>query len=377
LGKDGFFIERQKTMAKSEGGAAGQISMPKPLAKVLLLGGANMPHLPEAPAPDEAVVRFLQAHACRCCGICAGGSERGAFDAATETAASRIKEFGIGLAAFYDVPQERLADVFSAFKEVKHIGAGQTRAAAARPEILFLNGVRLGFLFLSEQDGAGGYACEADFWGDGVFDAVRMLLPQCDHVIVFYRAGLPGMDLPLPELRARCRRLADAGASVVCSVSQDARMGWEEYAQGLIVYGLGVFTDSQDTADGSLAVSVDFERNGKFSYEARLLETQEGVLRFSQSDPLKARVNTQNALLANETAYLAEADRLCLARYESGEDELPGVRARGHKRGGISELMRKKATPAQEEERLQGLLSSPSLRQMTLRALRAEQKAGK
>jgi len=154
-------------------------------------------------------------------------------------------------------------------------------------------------------------------------------------------------------------------------------MGWEEYAQGLIVYGLGVFTDSQDTADGSLAVSVDFERNGKFSYEARLLETQEGVLRFSQSDPLKARVNTQNALLANETAYLAEADRLCLARYESGEDELPGVRARGHKRGGISELLRKKATPAQEEERLQGLLSSPSLRQMTLRALRAEQKAGK
>jgi len=363
-------------MAKSEGGAAAQTVLPKPLAKIALFGGMDILRLPEAPAQDETVRQFLQAHAC-CCGICAGGLERGASGAALKAAASRIREFGIDLAALYDVPWGRLKDVSEAFQEVKRVGAGQNRALADRPEIVFLNGVRLGFLFLSEQNAAGGYACEADFWKDGVFDAVRMLLPQCDHVVVLFRAGLRGMDLPLPELRDRCRRLIDAGASVVCGVAPDTRMGWEEYAQGLIFYGLGALAGPEDAADGPLAVSIGFERNGKLSYEARLLEAKAGVLRFSESEPLKARVNAQNALLANEPAYLKEADRLCLARYESGQDALPGVSARGQKRGIFPGLLQKKAGLEREEANLCRLLFSPSLRQMTLRALNAKQKTGR
>lgn len=357
-------------MAKSEGGAA---ELPKPLAKVVLLGGADASRTAKAPAPDETAGRFLQAHECRCCGICCGGLQNEMQSAGT--AASWMKKTGIDLAALFGVPQERLQETLSVFGNVKIFGAGQNRTAAKRPEILLLKGVRLGFVFLSEQDGgADGLACEEDFWSDGVFDSVRMLLPQCDHVIVLYRAGLPGMDLPLPELRARCRRLAGAGASVVCGIAPDALMGWEEYAEGLIFYGLG---SPNAPGKGALAVSVGFERNGKLTYEARLLEAADGVLRLSESGPLKARINEQNALFASEEAYLAEADRVCVERYETGEDDLPCQEARERKRGVIAGLLRKKEEAGEEEKRLRGLLTGESLRQMTLRALDAKQKAGR
>jgi hypothetical protein len=367
--------EGRADMTKNEESGTVQNSLPEYTAKVLLLGGIDLWRAAGIPAADEAVSALLEGHAYRCSGLCCSMSQNGMRCCVPEAAVSRFRDAKIDLAALSRVPRECLQDVLEMLGSVKSIGAAQSRMLAQRPEIVLSNGVRLGFLYFSEGVNEDGFAYEADFWGDGVSDAVRMLLPQCDHVIILFRAGVQGLKLPLPELRTRCRRLIDAGASIVCGISPDTLMGWEEYGKGLIFYGLGspAQTVSSDVR-GSLAVSVAFQRNGKLSYEACLLEERDGALSYSGDETIKAKINVQNALLADEPAYLAQANKACLERYESDESALLFSETHGQGPGRILGLLLKRKQREKQEEMLHKLLSGQSLRYMTLRALEAKRK---
>jgi poly-gamma-glutamate synthesis protein (capsule biosynthesis protein) len=174
--------------------------------------------------------------------------------------------------------------------------------------------------------------------------------------------------MPLPEWRERYRRLIEAGASAVLGVRSDGPLGWEEYKHGVVFYGLGKLTGN------SIAVSMTFERNGRFTYESRLLETADGKIGFSGDDEQKEAINAKNALLMDEVQYLDEAERACLAFYQAeGYAAAFGTNA---KRGVLSGLLSKKQGDNRriDETMLKDLLTGTSRRYAVLRALNTNER---
>ncbi len=309
-------------------------------ARVLILGGV------EPPAGD---VRFGEALRPL---LSAQQRIVAALHGEDASAAAWAAQAGIGILALAGMRGE--AEI-GLPQGVAAIGAGGTEALATRPQILCVNGVRLGFLSFAEQ-AAGEAAGRADILGLAVYDRVRMLLSQCDHVLVLVRAGLDEGELPLPEWRARYRRFIDAGASVVADTG--AAKGWEAYQSGLVFYGLG----APNGAD-SLGLFLTLRPNGRLDYEVRALSGAGGAIDLSANDAFRARIDAQNALLTDGAAYARAADAMCLALYEKNESQ--------QKRG----LFGAFSPRIDAEERLCALLGSESRRRMALRALRLKRAA--
>ena len=274
----------------------------------------------------------------------------GALHQSDLTAATWLMQAGAGLISLAGMRGESADASALGFIGATAIGAGETEAMANRPFILCINGIRLGFVSFAEQR-AGVFSGKADALRLMAFDQVRMLLNECDHVIVLVRAGLDQAELPLPEWRARYRRWIDAGASAV--VDTGNAKGWEAYKNGLIFYGLG----SPASAD-SLGLFLTLRRNGRLDYEARALQNTAGVLNASVNEKFKQHINAQNRLYTDEKAYLRAVDEMCRRLYCEQEST--------QKRGVLGLF----SSHADEEQRLLSLLENESLRLMTLRALR-------
>ena len=321
-------------------------------ARVLLLGGVGA-RSGVAPFTDAALQADCEAHDLRV----------SALSACDGFTAAWLKQNGVDVVSLAGMQGGQAEEIADALGEVKHVGAGQTEALANAPVVLCVNDVRIGFLAFSERR-AGGFDGRADILGLAVYDHVHMLLSQCDHVIVLVSAGLEGGELPLPEWRARYRRLIDAGASAV--VDTGSVKGWEAYKHGLIFYGLG-----EPTASASLMLSLTLLQNGRLRYEARALKSAGGKIGYSTDETEKQRINEQNILYLNEAAYLAAADAMCRRYYEEHEEP--------HKRGFLEALLgiRGEAERQAEETRLNDLLGNESRRLAMLRALSARRSAAK
>lgn len=362
-----------ESMARSETGMPEQKAIPEPLTNILLLGGAGPLKDAAAPMLAEDVRSLFGASDLRCGALFCDSNTQGGSGETGQNAVEWLKNTGIGLVSLCGVLQEDLQGTLDALGAVKALGVGTNQALANRAEVMQVNGVRFGFIVLNECPGdRERYAPEADILEADAFDRVRKLLPQCDHIVVFVRAGIPGYGLLLPEWRARCKRLIKAGASVVAVSEPDALMGWEEYENGLILYGLGTLADDRaDMAGKSLAVSLTLKTNRVFSYEANLLETSGNRVAFSTDETAKSELNAKNALLLDEAGYLAEAERRALKYYEDGEFALLFGDKEEHRRGPIASLLHPKTpeTHREAEEQLRQLLLDESKRQVVLSAL--------
>ena len=341
-----------------------------PTMKLLLLGGVGPLSPSSPPSMDAALSALLAAHDLIALALLADTASEDSSVGGTAAAewASGIGADFVSLAGLEGGMFPKMSTLAGG---IDSIGAGETEVEAFRPLIRNDNGVRIGVLALSERR-VGGFDGRADILHPLVYDRVRMLQAQCDHVIVFCHAGLPKASLPLPEWRARFRRLVDCGASVVVGQPPSGVSGWEEYRQGLVFYGLGTLADDRGGADArSLALSLTLGQNGRFAYETRLLEREGGILRMSENEAEKQSINEINALFFDEKAYLAQSTALCRAAYEAwGKDTCPPHTA-GLGRGFLSLLLPEAAGKAKREEeaRLKALLENESLRLSALRAL--------
>jgi len=315
---------------------------PEDIAHLLILGGV------ESPASrffaSEALQTELSKQDLRISALHQGDAN----------AALWLTEAGIELISMAGLRNEGGEASAIGFIGVNTIGAGDTESMATRPYIHCINGIRIGVVALAEQTSEI-FNSRADILSLAALDRVRMLLNQCDHVIVLVRSGLDQAELPLPEWRARYRRFIDAGASAV--VDMGGAKGWEAYKQGLVFYGLG-----SPTGSDSLGLFLSLQRNGKLTYEARALQNTT-ALDFSANDAFKQRIDAQNLLFTNEKNYLRAVDEMCRRLYCEMES--------AQKRGVLGLF----SSRAEEEQRLVSLLENESLRLMTLRAIRLKQEA--
>ncbi|MDP3448493.1 MAG: CapA family protein [Eubacteriales bacterium] len=313
------------------------------VARVLILGGV------EAHKAAFRVTDVLRQK------IAAQELRVGALHEADLSAAAWLTQAGVELIALAGMRNESADASALGFIGATAIGAGETEAMANRPFIRCVNGIRLGVVSYGEQR-AGAFSGCADILSLMAYDQVRSLLSQCDHVVVLIRTGLDAGELPLPEWRARYRRFIDAGASIV--VDTGSARGWEVYKHGLVFYGLG----SPVRAD-SLGLFLTLRRNGLLDYEVRALSCADGLLDFSENDAFRAKIDAQNTMFFEDTAYKNAADQMCLRLYCARET--------AQKRGVLGLFV----PHADEEERLLSLLENESLRLMTLRAIRCKRAA--
>ena len=171
-----------------------------------------------------------------------------------------------------------LFDTIKAIKEknIHYIGAGENVKEAAKPYII------------DKDCKIGVYACaehEFSIAGDStpganpadlltVFDDVAELKKQVDHVIVLYHGGREHYRYPSPRLQKICRKLIDAGASLVLTQHSHCIGCEEKYQNGIIVYGQGnfIFDKSENEFRNSgLLLKTDFAKDG-FSVEYVPLE---------------------------------------------------------------------------------------------------------
>jgi hypothetical protein len=307
---------------------------PEDAARVLILGGmeANAP----AFRASEALRDQMKAQDLRISALHQSGT----------AAVAWLAEAGIDLIALAGLQDETNAPLP---EPMQSIGAGETEAMANRPKILDIKGIRLGIVSFAEQP-TGEFNSRADILSLMAYDRVRMLLNQCDHVIVLLKSGLDA-ELPLPEWRAHYHHFVDAGASIVLDTG--AARGWETYKTGVVFYGLG----SPACAD-SLGLFLTLHRNGRLTYEARALQSVSGTIDFSKNDAFRKTIDAQNTLFTEERAYLAAANEMCLRLYCESES--------AQKRGVLGLF----SPHAEEEQKLVSLLENESLRLMTLRAIR-------
>lgn len=159
---------------------------------------------------------------------------------------------------------------------IVYAGAGRDAAAARRPAVVEVGGLRLAFLsYVHVPVEQGGFVTESWAATDAtpgvawaspelVDEDVRTALPGVDHVVVLLHSGYEGVEQPNEIQRAVARTAVDAGASLVIGHHPHVLQRTERYGTGLIVYSLGnfVFDGFRDAGAESAILTLTFTRQG-------------------------------------------------------------------------------------------------------------------
>lgn len=124
------------------------------------------------------------------------------------------------------------------------IGAGKNLTDASTPLIKIINGVKIGFLNIAENE-----FCVATMNTAGAYTVneidnhykIKSLAEKCDKVIIIYHGGREHYQLPSPKLRERLRFYVNSGADAVIAHHTHCFSGYEYFNNKPVFYGVGNF----------------------------------------------------------------------------------------------------------------------------------------
>lgn len=157
-----------------------------------------------------------------------------------------------------DYGREGLVDTMRALDRagIRHVGAGESLAAARRPAIVEAQGTRVAFLAYSltfpEEFWAGAQTPGSAFGHEHHLRAdVAAARKHADVVIVSFHWGREGTTV-LRDYQTQLGRAAiDAGASAVLGHHPHVLQAVERYKDGVILYSLGNFVFGSYSADAT------------------------------------------------------------------------------------------------------------------------------
>ena len=154
---------------------------------------------------------------------------------------------------------------------LEYIGAGNTFQTAYDPKIIVKNGIKIGLIAaceaefgaLLENQNKGGYAWINHYL---IEDNIKKLSTKTDLVIFIAHTGVEEIDIPLPEWRARYKRLCELGVDVVVGHHPHVPQGYERYKSSIIFYSLGNFyfdtSTFKDSRDDSYSLLLNISKSG-------------------------------------------------------------------------------------------------------------------
>lgn len=223
-----------------------------------------------------------------------------------------------------DYGERGLSAALEAFAGVPAIGAGLRPSEAYKPYVTECNGVKLGFLAVSERQYGtlDGSVSAGTAWicAPQTMNNIRLLCAECAHVIVLCHAGLEDVEQPLPQWRALYRQCIDAGATAVVCHHPHVPQGFERYKRGVILYSLGNAAwepTDEFPSQKSLLATLSFDNLELLDCAVQPVEYRDGKLRADDSDETRAYLDAINAVLADPAEYALAAKRICRAFYDT------------------------------------------------------------
>lgn len=157
-------------------------------------------------------------------------------------------------------------------------GAGRNLAEAKKPYIINKDNIKVGMLAFAEHEFM---AAEDNSAGVNPYDPltiyedIRELKREVDHVICFYHGGLIDYRYPLPKEQKALRKMIDYGADIVIGQHTHCIGCCEIYKGKQIIYGQGDFlfarpTDNEYRKSG-LLIELDIKKEKiEVTYEVRI-----------------------------------------------------------------------------------------------------------
>ena len=124
------------------------------------------------------------------------------------------------------------------------IGAGANIKEASKSFIKQLNGIRIGFVNIAENEFC---AANASLPGAHTFDfinntkVISELRNKVDKIVLIYHGGREHYQLPTPQQRRRLRYFIDSGVDAIVAHHTHCVSGYEYYDGKPIVYSVGNF----------------------------------------------------------------------------------------------------------------------------------------
>lgn len=172
-----------------------------------------------------------------------------------EEKVSIMNELGVDLVTLannhaLDFGTDALLDTCSTLDQagILHVGAGANSEEARKPEIVEINGIRVGFIGASRVIPVSSWTAGAN--SPGMLTAyddtllrrtIEETRPLCDYLIVYLHWGVERAEMPVEHQTALGRRCIDSGADLVIGSHPHVLQGLEYYNGKPIVYSLGNF----------------------------------------------------------------------------------------------------------------------------------------
>lgn len=156
--------------------------------------------------------------------------------------------------------------------KINYIGAGKNIYEAKKPYILKQDNKSVGIYACAEHEFS---IAGIESPGANPFDPLESLdhivelKNKCDYVIVIYHGGKEHYRYPSPYLQKVCRKMIDKGADIVICQHSHTIGAFEDYNQGIIVYGQGNFIFNRpknEHWDNGLLIKIDFRETMKIEY---------------------------------------------------------------------------------------------------------------
>ena len=137
---------------------------------------------------------------------------------------------------------------------ISFIGVGRSRKEASEPYYLTIDGKTVAFYAIAEHEfsildetnggiGANPYTPLVEA------ETIRSIREKCDFLVILYHGGKEHYRYPSPQLRERCRMMAESGADLILCQHSHCIGCFEDYKGCTIIFGQGNFIFDEDDLD--------------------------------------------------------------------------------------------------------------------------------
>ncbi len=164
-----------------------------------------------------------------------------------------------------DFGEDGINDTINACKETQTIYGGVSNNNQQEPMIIQQNGVSIAVFCIAEKQFGVSQRSSigVDYFSPNLYQKIRQAKATNDIVIVSIHAAAEMSRWPSPQIQELFRSYIDCGADIIHGHHAHVPQGWEEYHNGLILYGLGNFVVSpqrwSQRQNGLWSLSVTIE----------------------------------------------------------------------------------------------------------------------
>lgn len=171
------------------------------------------------------------------------------------------------------------------------VGAGRNAQEAGTPLLINKDGLQIAILSFADHEWSIADAGQAGANGWDMyesFDQIQELSSICDGIIVLYHSGLEHYEYPSPELQRRCRKMIEKGATAVICQHSHCIGSYENYNDGLIVYGQGNFLFAKSNKgfkwNAALMIELVMEKGSKPQWSFIPTIMQDNIVQLAKDD---------------------------------------------------------------------------------------------